>query len=51
MSQQLENYQLKVQNIQLQLKQNPTPNSALEYLEARIALLEGLVVKLLEAKQ
>lgn len=49
--QQLENYRLKVQNLQLQLKQNPTNASALEYLEARVALLEGLVFKLMEAKQ
>lgn len=35
-----ETYQLKLENLQLKLKQNPTQPNILQYLEARIALLE-----------
>lgn len=33
-------YQLKLENLQLKLQQNPTQPNILEYLEARIQLLE-----------
>jgi hypothetical protein len=39
-----------VRNLQLQLKQSPNTDTALEYIEAQVALLEGLVFKLMEAK-
>lgn len=33
-------YQLKLENLQLKLQQNPTQPNILQYLEARIQLLE-----------
>lgn len=33
-------YQLRLENLQLKLQQNPTQPNILEYLEARIQLLE-----------
>jgi hypothetical protein len=35
-----ETYQLKLENLTLKLKQHPTQAHILQYLEARIALLE-----------
>lgn len=45
-----ENYKLKLENLQLRVQQNPSPTAIAEYLEARIQLLEGLVLKLFEDK-